>query len=175
MRAVIKSLCGALLLLSAAAWAETADRSKPVQIEADRVRLDDAKKVAVYQGNVILIQGSLKIQADQIDIRQDGKGFVSGVALGAPVTFRQKLDRSEEYVEGQASKVEYDAGQDLFKMTGSASLRRGQDEIHGNLITYDMRSGQYRAEGSVPGVGQGRVRAVIRPPAGTAEKAPAQP
>jgi len=159
-------LCACLLsflLMPPAAWAEMADRGKPVQLEADSVRVDDTRKVAVYQGNVVLTQGTLKVQADRIDVRQDDKGFASGEATGAPVRFRQKMDNSEEYVDGTASRVEYDANSEIVKMIGSAWLRRGNDEIRGNLITYNMRTEQYRAEGSVKGVGDGRVRAIIQP------------
>jgi lipopolysaccharide export system protein LptA len=165
MKAVTETLLcmGLVLLFSVPAKAELADRGKPVLLEADSVRVDDAKKTAVYEGNVILSQGTLKVQADRIEVRQDDKGFSSGEATGAPVRFRQKADKSEEYVEGTASKIEYDAHAEIVRMLGSAWLRRGEDEIRGNLITYNMRSEQYRAEGSVKGVGEGRVRAILRP------------
>jgi lipopolysaccharide export system protein LptA len=151
------------LLIAGPACAELADRGKPVQVEANSVRVDDVKKIAVYEGNVILTQGTLKVQADRVDVRQDAKGFMSGEATGAPVRFQQKLDKGGEYVDGTASRVEYDAHSEIVKMIGSAWLRRGMDEIRGNLISYNMRTEQYRAEGSVQGVGEGRVRAILRP------------
>jgi len=164
MKAVIEAaVCLLATILAASAWAEAADRDMPVQIEADSVRLDDVRKVSVYEGNVILIQGTLQLRADRIDVRQDAKGFTSGEATGAPVRFQQRLDKSGELVEGKASRLEYDAHSELFRMIGAAWLRRGEDEIRGNLITYNMRTEQYRAEGSVKGVGEGRVRAIIRP------------
>jgi lipopolysaccharide export system protein LptA len=135
-------------------------------VEADSVRVDDARKMAVYEGNVILSQGTLKVQADRIDVRQDDKGFGSGEASGSPVRFRQKLDKGDEYIDGTASKIEYDANSETIKMIGAAWLRRGADEIRGNLITYNMRTEQYRAEGSVKGVGEGRVRAILQPRTG---------
>ena len=48
-----------LLLAIPSAQAEKADKNKPVNLEADTVTMDDINKTSLYQGNVILIQGTL--------------------------------------------------------------------------------------------------------------------
>ncbi|MDH4455915.1 MAG: LptA/OstA family protein, partial [Candidatus Methylopumilus sp.] len=48
-----------LTLFALPAFAEKADKDKPIEIEADTVTVNDAKKVSVYTGNVIVTQGSL--------------------------------------------------------------------------------------------------------------------
>ncbi|MDP3420811.1 MAG: LptA/OstA family protein, partial [Thiobacillus sp.] len=55
------ALCA--VLLASPAHAEKADRDKPVNIEANTVTLDDIKKISIYQGNVILSQGTLMLRA----------------------------------------------------------------------------------------------------------------
>ena len=85
----------AILLLGAIlspAWAERADREKPINLEADRVTIDDAKKVSVFEGNVVLTQGTLVIRADRMIVRQDKEGFNQGTAFGNLAKFRQKRD-----------------------------------------------------------------------------------
>jgi lipopolysaccharide export system protein LptA len=180
----MKSIVEGLLLLALAAaaggvaWAETADRSRPIHIEADAVRLDDARKIAVYEGGVVLSQGTLHITADRIDVRQDDQGMVSGEAAGQPVTFRQKLEGRDEYLEGQARRLEYDARAEVMKLIGSAYLKQGGDELRGGAIVYDLRTERYQAQGAADAVTPGRVRAVIRPraqPGGTADGTPARP
>jgi lipopolysaccharide export system protein LptA len=158
------SLFGLCILLAATpARAERADRDKPVNVEADRVKLDDARRAAVYEGHVVLTQGTLLVTADRIEVHQDEKGFALGQAYGNPVYFRQKMDNSEEYAEGWASQLEYDSrGGDKIKLLGQARLKRGVDELRGNLITYDGASEFFQAQGSANGK-TGRVRAVIRP------------
>lgn len=167
MKAVINSvvtwsLIGLAAWLPAPAQAEKADRQHPIEIEADSVRLDDSRKSAVYEGNVVLAQGSLQITADRLDVRQDGKGMSSGEATGRPVHFRQKVEGKNEYVEAEASRLEYDAHSELLRLSGAAHLKQGMDELRGGLIVYDMRTELYHAQGS-DGAGQGRVRAVLRP------------
>ena len=46
---------GCLLLAAPAVQAEKADRDKPVNIEADRVSVDDVKKLQTFEGNVQLV------------------------------------------------------------------------------------------------------------------------
>lgn len=159
-----------LLAISPPAWAEKADREKPVNIEADSLKVDDVRKIAIYEGHVVLTQGTLKITADRVEVRQDDQGFTTGDALGKPAYFRQKMDPKAgekpepggEYAEGWAERIEYDSRGDKVRLVGQARLKRGEEELRGNLITYDGSSGFYQAQGSISGA-PGRVRAVIRP------------
>src|SRR6266481_4069598 len=95
-------------LATGPALAERADRDKPVNIESDSMIADEAKKVATFEGKVVLTQGSLIIRADRIVVRQDGDGFYHGVASGKPATFRHKRDGYGEYIDGEAFRIEYD-------------------------------------------------------------------
>jgi lipopolysaccharide export system protein LptA len=144
--------------------AEKADRDKPVHLEADSVTLDDIKKLSVFQGNVLLIQGTLMMRADRIEARQNGDGLQSVSAIGQPVSFRQKRDGVEEYIEGFAQRVEFDNVQSLLSLSGDARLRKGDDEIRGSQITYDAKTEYYKVSGqqNVQGANN-RVRVVIRP------------
>lgn len=153
----------ALLPFCTPAKAEQADQDKPVHVEADVVRIDDLKKIAVYEGKVVLTQGTLRVQADRVEVRQDAEGFVTGTALGSPVHFRQRLDGGGEWVDGWANRVEYDAKKNQVRLIGDAFLKKGEEELRGELIIYDARSRLYQASGSLPGQTPGRVRAVIVP------------
>lgn len=159
-----------LLAITAPAWAESADKDKPVNIESDSARVDDAQKLAIYEGHVVLSQGTLLITADRIDVRQDERGFASGIATGKQVYFRQKLEGKDEFAEGWADRLEYDGRGEKLKLTGQARLKRGDDDLRGNLISYDGKTEYFQAQGSISG-SPGRVRAVIRPKNGLATPA----
>jgi lipopolysaccharide export system protein LptA len=161
MKRHVEILAILLLCLSLPAWAERADKGKPVNIEADSARVDDAKKTAIYEGHVVLSQGTLMIKADRIEVSQDDKGFASGEATGKPVYFRQKMDGQETFAEGWANTLLYDGRSDKLKLSGEARLKRGEDDLRGNLITYDGKSEYFQAQGSFDGA-PGRVHAVIR-------------
>ncbi|MDD3528787.1 MAG: lipopolysaccharide transport periplasmic protein LptA [Gallionellaceae bacterium] len=160
-------------LVPGAAWAEKADRTRPIQIEADSVHMDEAGRTAIYEGGVAFAQGTLSLSADRIEIHQDERGMAWGVATGRPAHFLQKMEGRDEYLEARAQRIEYDTRTETMKLTGDAYVRQGNDELHGGLIVYDIRSERYQAEGAAEAGGQGRVRAVIRPR--TSGATPAQP
>jgi len=157
--------CCLLAALAASAAAEKADRDKPVNLEADRVTIDDSKKIAVFEGNVVLTQGTLQIRGDRMEVRQDKEGFRQGTTWGSPAHFRQKREGFDEYIEGWAERIEYDGRAESVQMFNRAQLKRGQDEVRGNYISYDSRSEffQVTGAGSPAAESGGRVRAVIQP------------
>ena len=156
------ALCASLL--ATPVHAEKADRDKPVNLEADTVTLDDVKKISVYQGNVILSQGTMMLRADRLQVSQNADGLDKVSASGRPVTFRQKLDGREEFIEGFADRVEYDSVSSQLELIGQAQLRRGSDELRGAQISYNANTEFFKVVGQPDAkTPSGRVRAVIRP------------
>src|SRR5258706_5829219 len=95
-------LAAAWALAAGSALAERTDLEKPVNIESDSMIADEAKKIATFEGKVVLTQGSLIIRADRIVARQDSHGFYNDVATGNPATFRHQLDRSGDDIDHRA-------------------------------------------------------------------------
>jgi len=148
------------------AMAEKADRDKPINLEADRVTIDDAKKVSVFEGNVVLTQGTMILRADRMIVREDPQGFNYGTAYGNLATFRQKREGVDEYVEGQAERIEYDGKAERVQLFNRAQMKRGNDEVRGSYISYDQPTEFFRVVGTQDDGGKkapGRVRAVIQP------------
>ena len=175
-----------LLLLSAAAltpaYAEKADRNKPLTIEADQPgTVDLQKQVVVFNGNVVVAQGTMAIRAERVEVRERADGHRSALAQGGgtkQASFRQKRDGVDETIEGSADRIEYDSRGDVVRFAGNAQVRRLRgatpaDEISGSVITYDSGNETFSVQGaagaagaSAPasnGAGTGRVRVVITP------------
>ena len=123
--AFLSALCAALL--ASPAHAEKADRDKPVTLEADTVTIDDIRKISVYEGNVILSQGTLLLRADRVQVTQSADGLDKVVATGRPVSFRQKLDGRDEFIDGYANRIEYAGVNSQLELIGQARLRRDGD------------------------------------------------
>lgn len=165
----VLNLALALTLVSSPALAERADRNKPVDIEADRMSVDDRNKVHVFEGSVVLTQGSLVIHSDKLVVSQDAAGFQSGVATGTGTrlaSFRQKREGGGQ-VEGEAERIEYDSRNEQARLFRRARVASNGDEVRGNYIEYDALTENYlaaQAPGDTPAApGSGRVRAVIQP------------
>lgn len=175
--------CCALALTGAVARAEKADREKPINLEADRVTVDDIKQISTFEGKVVLTQGTLVIRGDRMEVRQDNEGFKYGTTWGNLAYFRQKREGFDEYVEGWAERIEYDGRADKVQMFVRASMKRGQDEVRGNYISYDADTEFFRVIGgnkTADADSPGRVRAIMQPkskdkPAVTAPSVPLKP
>lgn len=156
------------LLCSLPAAAETADRDQPIELEADTVTVNDAKKTSVYTGNVILTQGTLVIRGDKLVVREDNQGFQHGTSYGNPTTFKQKVEGKDEYIQGSGQRIEYDQRMDKVQLYTKAWVKRGNDIVHGDYIMYDASAEYAEVIGGGPKVENpampgGRVRAVIQP------------
>lgn len=157
------------LLASANALAERADRDKPVHLEAARVTVDDAKRMHVFEGNVVLTQGTLMIRTAKLVVTQDADGFQKGVATGGEnglARLRQKREGKDEWIEGEAERIEYDAKSEKAEFFNRAYVKSGSDEVRGHYISYDGKTEQYlvtAAPGASPSSKEGRVTAVIQP------------
>lgn len=171
-----------LLLLAALALpvaAEKADRSKPMEVAADQSGTADLKnQVSRFNGNVVITQGTMVIKADRVEIRQTPDGYHAGTAWGsasAPVSYRQKRDNVDEYVEGLGERVEFDGKTEVLRFIGNGVVRRLRgreviDEITGALITWNHAAEQFAVQGGSPTAASpsGRARAVFTPPPGSA-------
>lgn len=176
------------IALPGMALADKSDRDKPVNIEADRVTIDDKKKQSVFEGNVTMSQGTLLLKADKVVVKQDAGGFNYAFAYGKPAYFKQKREGYDEYIEGTAERLEYDGKADKMQMFTNAEIHKGTDEVQGDYISYDATTEFYQViagdslkTASNP---RGRVRATIQPPkkavtdkpvAGSAQALPLKP
>lgn len=168
LRVGVVAAVATLAFTAAPALAEKADREKPINLEADRVSVDDAKQISTFEGKVVLTQGTLIIRGDRMEVRQDNQGFKEGVTWGNLAYFKQKRDGYDEYIEGWAERIEYDSRADKMQMFNRASMKKGGDEVRGNYISYDARTEFFQvigggAKAAAAENSDGRVRAVIQP------------
>lgn len=176
-------------LAAAPAWAEKADRDKPLNIVSERGGLHDAaKQLTEFNGKVILTKGSMQLRAETLSVREMSDGFVQAVAQGRegePVSFRQARDVPGESIDGTAGQIEYDARTDTVRFVGAATvriLRAGavMREISGAVLVYDNRSERVSVEaGQSSPNPRGGVRMTIMPrnvaePAAPASAVPLQ-
>ena len=176
--------CGLLALAGLCAptpaWAARADRNQPLTFAADSARVDEARQLNILSGNVEITKGSIVIRADRVEIRQTPEGFQSAIAVGAAgkrAYFRQKRQGSDEYLEGEAERLEYDSRSDTVKLVNQAVMRRFRgsavaDEVAGNTISFDNTTEVFQVLGGASSAAPaGRVRGVLTPRESTALQA----
>lgn len=177
-RAAGVSLLLATVLAAPSSWAERADRAKRLVVESDTATYDELKRITLLTGNVVITKGTLVLKAERVEVREGADGYRTAVAIGGSrqATFRQKRDAPNEYIDGQADRLEYEERREAIRFVDNATVRllRGNavgDEITGNLITYDGTSEVFNVSGGRGGANapgsSGRVRAVLAPREGT--------
>ncbi len=154
-------------LVAAGARADKSDREKPTQIEANRMSADDARRMTIFEGAVVLTRGTIRLTAERVVVRQDAEGYQISVATGKPVRFRQRQDPKPPategaWLEGEALRMEMDDRTGKIELFDSARVNRGGDEVAGNYILVDQRSEFFQVSSGKGNEG-GRVRATLQP------------
>ncbi|MDT7929520.1 lipopolysaccharide transport periplasmic protein LptA [Tepidimonas sp.] len=162
----------AVMGLPVLAHAERADRDAPMNIEADALRYDEGRQTSVFTGRVVVTKGTIRIRGQRLEVRQDAQGNQFGTITGDATQrafYRQKRDGLDEYIEGEAERIDYDGQADRVTLRGQAELRRYRgtvltDRASGAVIVYDNRAQTFSVDGDRAGASAGaRVRALLTP------------
>ncbi len=141
-----------ILFCNSSIYALSNDRNKPILIEANQAAIDNIKGVAIYEGNVVVTQGSIKINADKITLNYTPEQAIEKIiATGNLASFTQHLDNDED-IKAKAKYMEYNAIKDTLHLTNQAELRKqknGKDIYTSNAprILYDTKKGFTKADG----------------------------
>ena len=153
-------LAAVLALAAPAAVALPEDRNQPIQLEASRGQLDQKTGVSVYEGNVVITQGSMRLTADTVTIYVKDNNFQRMEAAGNPANLRYKPAADKPEIQGTSPRVEYDVAGAKVIMSGGARLVQGQDTFTGDRVEYDLKGDVVRARGAGD---NGRIQFTIQP------------
>ena len=166
----VRILCLALLAsVAVPAAAQSDDANQPIRIQANAATLDDRKNVAVYTGNVIITQGSMRLTGSRVTLTLDNAGEVQKlVSTGSPATFRQTPAGGKQ-VDARALTIEYHADTERVVLIDQAFLEQAGNTFQGQRVTYDIQRQVVDAGRAAAGDGESseRVEIIIQPRKGT--------
>ena len=146
------------------------DRNPPIRMTSDSAVQEP--NTVTYRGSVVIVQGTIRITADQVVVHhQEGK--VQRVdAIGKPAHFQQQPEATGGLVKASADKLVYHHNEDRVELIQDAHVERDGNTVAGQRIEYLLTTETVRA--------QERVEMVLQPdnkqPAPQPEAAaPAQP
>ncbi|OBX37271.1 lipopolysaccharide export system protein LptA precursor [Halomonas elongata] len=114
-----------LTLVTSQAQALEGDASAPIQVEADRLDLDDRAGTAVYQGNVRIQQGSMLLTGARVEIRRNDAGQLSqAIATGQRAYIEQQPAPDESVVRGWGQRIVYHVAERRMELIDQAELHR---------------------------------------------------
>ncbi|TKD33234.1 lipopolysaccharide transport periplasmic protein LptA [Azotobacter chroococcum] len=159
------SLCSALG--AASAWALPSDRDQPIRVQADSAELDDKQGVAVYHGDVVITQGTLKITGNKVTITQDGNGDIKVfTSVGNPAYYEQKPAPDKSIVQAYGQTIQYFAENERIVLIDKARVIQDGNTFEGEKIVYDTQRqivNAGRATGTKISSPKPRIDMVIQP------------
>ncbi|MBU2037567.1 MAG: lipopolysaccharide transport periplasmic protein LptA [Gammaproteobacteria bacterium] len=169
-------LAGLFVLCSAAsAYALPDDWQQEMVILSDHAELDRKAGVVIYEGNVILTQGTLRIESERLLIIRTDNTLEKAVAEGTakkPARYQQQINPGKPLTKAHGQRIDYFARQREVNIQGNAQLQQDGNLFSGERILYDMTKETVSASGGTSTSGQTggngekqRIKVVIQPQA----------
>ena len=120
------------------------DTTLPVEIEADSLSVDNASGKAIFDGNVLIGQGKMRLAAGKVTVEYgtDGKSIANLRATGG-VTIANLADAAE------AAEAFYTIDSGMIVLTGDVLLTQGASAMSGQKLTINLKTGTGTMEGRV--------------------------
>jgi lipopolysaccharide export system protein LptA len=152
------------LLISTPGLAFDLDSNIPINVAANSARLDDAKGVATYTGDVELVQGDTKLFAQEVVLYRDTNGLSRIEATGTPAHYVQPTANGKGETDAKALTIIWSAAEKQLTFERDAVIRQTGNIFRGERILYDTVNRVVTAQGSTEaGSGSGRVEMTIQP------------
>jgi len=136
------------------------DRTQTITIESNSAERDQKTGLTQYQGNVVINQGSLVIEADQVTVYYKDNKVSRIVCLGLPASYQQQAAADGGLIIAKAETIVYLLAQDEINLKSNAVLSRNGTLIKGDSINYDLENETWKAKGNQRGE-QKRIQLVI--------------
>lgn len=120
------------------------DTTQPVEVTADTLSLNQTEGTALFEGNVLITQGEMRIAAPQVLVfyNEETSGISRMEASG-----RVLLVKGGDAAE--SDKADYDIETGIVIMTGDVLLTQGPNTLSSNKMNVNLETGNAELEGRV--------------------------
>jgi lipopolysaccharide export system protein LptA len=133
------NVCAALLLLALTANMAQAlpeDRDKPMRITADKAERDDINGVTIYRGDVVLIQGTLRLESDKLTIHHTEEEPSEIIAEGNPAKMQTKPEKDKAIVFARGQVITYYKREERVHVRTDGFVEQDGTVVTGDSIDY---------------------------------------
>jgi lipopolysaccharide export system protein LptA len=124
---------------------------QPIAVNADSFSADLEAETGTYTGNVLVVQGAVKLHADEITIAAPRGKATRMEAQGHVV-----LDTPSGTAVGNTAV--YDIPRQVVRLAGNVALTRDRNVMRGSSLEVDVATGRAKLAGTVATGGQGQDR-----------------
>ncbi len=160
----------ALLLVCALAIPRSPHAAGPLEINSDRLEMDEKKQVAIFSGRVRAKDGGMRLAADRMTVYYYRKGKGRGIKANSSgvreVRAEGRVKLEEGKNRGSAERMVYRIGKQTLELLGrekNAIIQYGDDRLEGKQIVLTIGADRHIQKVSVRGGDRKRVSARITP------------
>ena len=146
-----------LIFLSLPLMALESDRQKPLEVSANSTEGTLGDGVTTLRGSVDIRQGTLRITANEAEVKKIDGRVASVTFRGQPAFLEQEIEE-QGLVQATANIIDYQVASGLVTLTGSADVKHPQYQISGELLTYDLNIQHFQGSGDENGNGRIHIR-----------------
>lgn len=126
------------------------DREAPVEISADALEVRQADSIAIFSGQVVAGQGTLRLTAERVEVTFDPEAEGEG-ETGAIKTMKANgnvfLSNGAETAQGREAEYNLDTG--MVRMRGDVILTQGDNVGKGETLVINLNTGEATMKGRV--------------------------
>lgn len=120
------------------------DTSLPVDVSADKLSVDNASGSALFEGNVEVVQGEMRLKAAQVAVRyNEDRSAIAQMHATGGVTIASLGDAA------QSNEALYTIDSGIIVMTGDVLLTQGPNVLSGQKFDLNLKTGSGVMEGRV--------------------------
>jgi len=153
-------LYASLLCLSLPVMALESDRQESLEVSANSTDGTLGDGITTLHGNVDIRQGTLRITADEAEVKKIDGRVGSVTFRGQPAFLEQEIEE-QGLVQATANVIDYQVATGIVTLTGNADVKHPQYQISGELLTYDLNIQHF--QGSSDQNGNGRIHILLDP------------
>lgn len=133
---VLFALTALLILAGGRADALPDDTEQPINIKTIEVLRDEKTGQMVYQGNVELVQGTIRITADRMTFYKLDQEGDKIVAEGSPARMQQLPEVDGELMHAHGDVIEYYRAEERVHLRDNAQVEQDGSTVRGDRIDY---------------------------------------
>lgn len=121
-----------------------ADPDAPVEVTSQTLRVNQATGRAVFTGDVLVGQGTMRLSAPEVEVIYDEEsGDISRMLASGGVTLVTETEAAE------AEAADYDLVAGTLTMTGNVLVTQGPNVLSSDSMVVQLDDGTAQMEGSV--------------------------
>lgn len=156
----------------------TRNRKDPVKIEANSLEVRDKEKVAVFIGNVVVVQGDTTMRCKELHVYYEGNALGVDPRQNVPATKTQQQNASAQRIKrlvalggvivtakdqkAVGDKGIFEMATNIVVLDGNVVVTQGQNVMNGDKLTVNLTTGTSKLDG-VKQQGVQRVKGVFVP------------